>query len=375
MSYNMTNVLGILFANTHDGSLPELSSNRTIASVPFGGRFRLIDFQLSAMVNSGITTVGVITKSNYESLLDHLGSGRNWDLARTDGGLTILPPYARADAGMYRGKLDALFNALGYIEKQNCEYVVIGECNMVYSPDYTKIINAHIESGADITCLVSTGDYTAEETVDSITFNVDANGRINEALINCAKAGRHTLGLGIAVLSKELLVKIVTELIPKGKYSLYEDVLQAGNKQLNIRTLEYKGYFSRITSLASYYEASMKLLDPENLGALILKKKPVYTKVRDDAPAKYGLDSAVSNSMVADGCIIDGVVENSILFRGVKVAKGAVVKNCILMQDTAVGENTQVLNIITDKEVTIGGDLCVSSAEGSPLYIAKRRVL
>ena len=375
MSYNMTNVLGILFANTHDSSLPELSSMRAMASVPFGGRFRLIDFQLSAMVNSGITKVGVITKSNYQSLLDHLGSGRHWDLARNDGGLTILPPYARADAGMYRGKLDALFNVLGYIEKQTCEYVVIGECNTVYSPDYAKIIKAHVKSGADITCVVSTGEYTKEETADSIVFNVDANLRVNEALINCAKAGKHTLGLGITVMSKELLVKLVTELIPKGKFSLYEDVLQAGNKELDIRAFEYEGYFSRITSLAGYYEASMKLLDPANLRSLILKKKPVYTKVRDDAPTKYGLDSAVSNSMVADGCIIEGTVENSILFRGVKVAKGAVIKNSILMQDTTVGKNTQVLNIITDKEVTIGDNLCVSSAEGSPLYIAKRRVL
>lgn len=371
----MTNVLGILFANSHDELLPELSANRTMSSIPFGGRFRLIDFQLSGMVNSGMSTVGIITKSNYQSLLDHVGSGRQWDLARSDGGLTILPPYGRVDSGLYTGKLEALMGAIGFIQKTPCEYVVISDCNIVNNADYSKLTEAHISSGADITCVVSTGDYTQEETADSVTFETDENARITSTIINCARAGRHTLSLNAYILKKKLLIDLVNDLIPRGKYNFDRDVLQALCGKLNIMAYEYSGYYSRIYSLGSYYSASMELLNPENLGKLILKKKPVYTKVRDDAPSKYGLSSSVKNSLVADGCIIDGIVENSILFRGVKIAKGAVVKDSILMQDTVVGKSTQVSNIITDKEVVIGDELCLSSAKGSPLYIAKRRVL
>ncbi len=375
MSYNMTNVLGILFANSHDELLPELSSNRTMASIPFGGRFRLIDFQLSGMVNSGMTTVGVITKSNYQSLLDHIGSARHWDLARSDGGLTILPPYGRVDSGLYTGKLEALMGALGYIKKVPCEYVVVSDCNLVINVDYSKLIETHIGSGADITCVVASGKFTDKETANSVTFEVDETGRIRETVINCARAGEYKMGLNIFIIKKQLLIDLICDLIPRGKYNFDRDVLQAMTDKLNIRAYEYTGYYSQISSLESYYDASMELLDPEKLGKLILKKRPVYTKVRDDAPSKYGLSSSVSNSMVADGCVIDGVVENSILFRGVRVSKGAVVKNCILMQDTVIGKSTEVSNIITDKNVNIGDELCISSAKGSPLYIAKKRTL
>lgn len=374
MSYNMSNVLGIIFANSHDESLPELSSNRTMGSVPFGGRFRLIDFQLSSMVNSGMTTVGIITKSNYQSLLDHVGSGRQWDLARSDGGLTILPPYGRT-TGLYNGKLEAIKGAMGYIVKTPCEYVVLCDCNVVASEDLSKVVDAHIESGADITCVTVTGDYTAAETADAFCFETFGDGRVSSVIISPAKAGHYTMGLGVIILKKQQLIDLVDDLVPRGKCDFGKDVLQAMTDKLNIRTYEYTGYYRRICDLESYYDANMDLLNAENLEKLILKKRPVYTKVRDDAPSKYGLDSSVNNSLVADGCVIDGIVENSILFRGVKVAKGAVVKNCILMQDTEIGKSTEISNIITDKNVKIGDELCISSAEGSPLYISKKRVL
>lgn len=371
----MTNVLGIIFANSHEECIPELSSNRTMASIPFGGRFRLIDFQLSNMVNSGMTRVGVITKSNYQSLIDHIGSARQWDLARTNGGLTILPPYGRTDSGLYTGKLEALRGAIVYIKKSPCEYVVLSDCNAVYNADFTKLTEAHIESGADITCVTVNGDFTESETADSIIFNAGGNGRVKETIINCAKAGSFKMCLNVFILKKQLLIDLVTDLIPRGKLNFARDILQSMADELDIRVYDYDGYYSKISDLDSYYKANMALLNADNLERLILRKRPVYTKVRDDAPSKYGLESSVKNSLVADGCIIEGVVENSILFRGVRIEKGSVVKNCILMQDTVVGESTEVSNIITDKEVRIGDMLCISSAEGSPLYIAKKRVL
>ena len=377
MSYNMTNVLGILFANTHEGSVPELASKRTMASIPVGGRFRMVDFLLSGMSNSGMSKVGIITRSNYQSLLDHIGSARPWDLARTDGGLTLLAPFGRANNsnGLFNGKLDALYNSIDYIKSSGCEYTVLSDCDLLINPDLSDLVEQHVFSNADITAVCQIGNYTEKETRDAACFKVGEKGRITTVAINRAMAGRTTVDLNIYVLKTSLLVSLVEDLVSLGKFSFSRDVLQGKCAELDIRAYEYDGFCMRICDLESYYNANMALLNHDNLAALVKSERPVYTKDRADAPAKYGFDSSVKNSLVANGCVIEGVVENSILFRGVKVAKGAVVKNSILMQDTEVGKNSIVTNIITDKNVTIGEGLTVSSAESCPLYIPKGREL
>ena len=376
MSYNMTNVLGILFANAHEESVPELSAKRTMASIPFGGRFRLVDFLLSGMSNSGMSKVGIITRSNYQSLLDHIGSARPWDLARTDGGLMLFAPYGRdGEAGLFRGKLEALYSCLGYIKKTGCEYAVLSDCDLVINPDFSHLVETHISSGADITAVCHTDDYTVEQTAKSSCFKVGENGRIEAVSINRAMAGRRTMNLNIYVMKVSLLVSIVEDLVSLGKFSLSRDVMQGKVSELDIRAYEFSGFFRRICDLESYYDANMALLNHDNLAMLVKSQRPVYTKDRADAPAKYGFDCVVKNSLIANGCVIEGVVENSILFRGVKVGKGSVIKNAILMQDTVVGKNTSVANVITDKNVTIGDGLTISSAESCPLYIAKGRTL
>lgn len=376
MSYNMTNVLGLLFANTHEDSVPELSANRTIASIPFGGRFRMVDFLLSGMSNSGMSKVGVITRSNYQSLLDHIGSARPWDLARNDGGLTLLAPFGRnTHTGLFKGKLDALSSCLSYIRHTGCEYVVLSDCDLVINPDFTHLIDVHIESGADITAVCHTDNYTEEETRDAACFKVASNGRVEAVSINRAMAGKRTMDLNIYAMKTSLLISLVEDLVSLGKFSFSTDVLQGMVHELNIHAYEFSGFYRRICDLESYYKANMALLDYKNLSQLMLRERPIYTKDRADAPAKYGFDSAVKNSMVANGCVIEGVVENSILFRGVRVEKGAVVKNSILMQDTVVGKDANVQNIITDKNVTVGDGVSVASAESCPLYIAKGRTV
>lgn len=377
MSYNMTNVLGILFANTHEGSVPELTAKRTMASVPFGGRFRMVDFLLSGMSNSGMSKVGIITRSNYQSLLDHIGSARPWDLARTDGGLTLLAPFGRANNsnGLFNGKLDALYNSIDYIKNSGCEYTVLSDCDLVINPDFSDLVEEHIMSGADITAVCHTDNYTEDDTRDAACFKVGEKGRITTVALNRAMAGKMTVDLNIYVVNTALLVSLVEDCVSLGKFSFSRDVLQAKCAELDIRAYEYSGFCMRICDLESYYNANMALLNHDNLAALVKSERPVYTKDRADAPAKYGFDSSVKNSLIANGCVIEGVVENSILFRGVKVGKGTVVKNSILMQDTEVGKNSTVTNIITDKNVTIGEGLTVSSAESCPLYIPKGREL
>lgn len=376
MSYNMTNVLGILFANTHEGSVPELCAKRTMASIPVGGRFRMVDFMLSGISNSGMSKVGIITRANYQSLLEHIGSARPWDLGRTDGGLTVLAPFGRNnDRGLFNGKLDALYNCIGYIKNSGCEYTVLSDCDLVINPDFSDLVEEHILSGADITAVCHTDDYTEDDTREASCFKVGESGRITAVSINRAMAGRRTVDLNIYVINTALLVSLVEDLVSLGKFSFSRDVLQGKCAELDIRAYEYDGFCIRICDLESYYKANMALLDHDNLSKLVKSERPVYTKDRADAPAKYGFDCDVRNSLIANGCVIEGVVENSILFRGVKVGKGSVVKNAILMQDTAVGKDTTVSNIITDKNVTIGDGLTVSSAESCPLYIAKGRTL
>ena len=376
MSYNMTNVLGILFANTHEGSVPELASRRTMASIPFGGRFRMVDFLLSGMSNSGMSKVGIITRANYQSLLDHIGSARPWDLARTDGGLTLLAPFGRnTDTGLFRGKLEALYSCLSYIRHTDCEYTVLSDCDLVINPDFHHLVDAHIESGADITAVCHTDDYTEEETRDASCFKMGENGRVEAVAINRAMAGRRTMDLNIYVMKTSLLVSLVEDLVSLGKFSFSQNVLQEKAGELDIRGYEFSGFYRRICDLSSYYNANMALLDHQNLSKLVMSERPVYTKDRADAPARYGFNSSVKNSLVANGCVIEGVVENSILFRGVKVGKGTIVKNAILMQDTVVGKDCCILNIITDKNVTVSDGQTVTSVESCPLYIPKGKTL
>ena len=376
MSYNMTNVLGILFASTHEGSVPELSAKRTMASIPFGGRFRMVDFLLSGMSNSGMSKVGIITRSNYQSLLDHIGSARHWDLSRTDGGLTLLAPFGRNnDRGLFSGKLDALYNCIDYIKNSGCEYTVLSDCDLVINPDFSDLVEEHILSGADITAICHTDNYTEDDTRDATCFKVGESGRVTAVAINRAVAGRRAMDLNIYVVNTALLVSLVEDLVSLGKFSFSRDVIQGKCAELDIRAYEYDGFCMRVCDLESYYNANMALLNHDNLARLIKSERPVYTKDRADAPAKYGFNSSVKNSLVANGCVIEGVVENSILFRGVKVEKGAVVRNSILMQDSVVGKNSTVSNIVTDKNVTVGEGLTVSSADNCPLFIPKGREL
>lgn len=371
MDVNMGNVLGLVFANMHDTTLGDMTKNRTMGSVMFGGRYRLIDFPLSNMVNSGISEVGVITKSNYQSLLDHLGSAREWDLARKKGGLYILPPFGNVESTLYRGRIEALYGAMSFIKHSRAKYVILSDCDVVTNIDYKPIVAAHIESGADITAVAHTGVYSSDEIKTSTVFNVDADKNVTSVLINPDISGTCTTSLNVFVMSMDFLIEIVNDAMARGNVSFERNVLQEKCRELKIKVYEYDNYFSKLNSPESYFKSNMALLDPENARKLFVPKRSIYTKVSDNAPVKYDLDSKVSNSLIADGCIIEGEVENSVLFRGVKVGKGAKVKNCILMQGTVVGDNAELNYLITDKNVSICENHILTSSPQYPMYVGK----
>lgn len=371
MDVNMGNVLGLVFANMHDTTLGDMTKKRTMGSVMFGGRYRLIDFPLSNMVNSGISEVGVITKSNYQSLLDHLGSAREWDLARKKGGLYILPPFGNVESTLYRGRIEALYGAMSFIKHSRAKYVILSDCDVVTNIDYKPIVAAHIESGADITAVAHTGVYSSDDIKTSTVFNVDADKNVTSVLINPDISGTCTTSLNVFVMSMDFLIETVNDAMARGNVSFERNILQEKCRELKIKIYEYDNYFSKLNSPESYFKSNMALLEPENARKLFVPKRSIYTKVSDNAPVKYDLDSKVSNSLVADGCIIEGEVENSVLFRGVKVGKGAKVKNCILMQGTVVGDNAELNYLITDKNVSICENHILTSSPQYPMYVGK----
>ncbi|SFB72525.1 glucose-1-phosphate adenylyltransferase subunit GlgD [Ruminococcus albus] len=371
MEVNMGNVLGLVFANMHDTTLGDMTKNRTMGSVMFGGRYRLIDFPLSNMVNSGICEVGVITKSNYQSLLDHLGSAREWDLARKKGGLYILPPFGNVESTLYRGRIEAIYGAMNFITHSAAKYVVLTDCDVITNIDYKPIVAKHIETGADITVVSHTGQYTSEDLKTGTVLNTNEEGRVTSVLIQPELSGTCTCSLNMFVMNMEFIVDMIRDSIARGKVSFEKDILQERCNELKIMAYEYKYYFSKLNSTDTYFKANMDILDPENARKLFVPKRSIYTKVSDNAPAKYDLNCIVKNSLVADGCIIEGEVENCVLFRGVKVGKGAKIKNCILGQGTVVGDGAQMNYVITDKDVTVAPKHVLTSSAEYQMYVSK----
>ena len=364
-------VLGLIFSNMHEETLSDMTKERTMGSVLFGGRYRLIDFPLSNMVNSGIGEVGVITKSNYQSLLDHLGSGREWDLARKIGGLHLLPPFSHVQSGMYRGRLEALYGVWDFIKMSDADYVVMSDCDIVANIDFDKVVEAHVETGADITAVYAKDVVSTEQAQQATVYSINDDGRVVDVLISPQISGACNISLNMFVLSKEFLKNIVLESASRSLYSFEKSILQARTHEYTIMAYQYNGYFSKISSMDTFYKANMSLLNTDNRAKLFPENRPVYTKVRDNPPAKFAIGANVKNSLIGDGCIIEGTVENCVLFRGVKIGKGAVVKNAILMQDTVIGSKCDINYVITDKNVKISDMRLLTGSQNYPLFLGK----
>ena len=370
-------VAGLIFSNIHDGSLPELTNRRTMASVPFGCRYRLIDFALSNMVNSGISNIGIITHYNYQSLLDHIGMGTDWDLARRSGGIKILPPfitaYANGAAGkVYSSRLEALMGVMNFITRAPEDYIVLSDCDVICNMDVSDMVRFHESRGADITLAVK-HIKAREHKLPRDTVVVKSNdGAVNGVEVYIGREDEFDINMNVVVIKRTLLYNLVLDAQAKGYTDFYRDIIGRNLDQLNICAYRYEGYFSLISSLAGYFECNMKLLESSaRAGLFQIPHRPIYTKVRNSPPAKYCEDASVSGSLIADGCIIEGRVENSIIFRGVKVGKGSVVKNCILLQDTYVGDNVKLNCVISDKNVVIKDYRNLSGHPAMPFYIDK----
>lgn len=364
-------VLGFIFAGTLDEKIPELAASRTTASIPIGGKYRVIDFVLSNMSNAGINNVGIIAKSNFLSLTDHVGSGSAYDLSKRRSSLTLLTPYGGKSFSSY---VEAAYNMHGYLDNCREEYVMISPGNVITNFDYTDLFDFHSKNNADITLVYKTGVVPAGYE-RPLTVDVDENGKVQQIFVKPSATDEVVNQVfGSMLMKKSLMMEEVRKALSLNQLD-FKRLLQELLAKYNVYAFENKGYTAAISSINEYFHFNMDLMKKEVRDELFNPKRPIYTKVRDDAPSKYGLNSSVKNCIIAQGCVIDGEVENCVISKGVYVGEGAKLSNCIIMQDTKIGKDTNLNYVIIDKDVTIKDGRSLMGFDSYPIYIAKKSVV
>ena len=355
----MKNVMGIIYTNKDDLSLRGLTNQRSVAALPLAGRYRVVDFVLSSMVNSGVRNVGVIMQRNYRSLMDHLGSGKEWDLHTRNNGLFLLPPFVTQETGgEYLGVLDALRANFDYLRRSTQKLAILTNSNMVFNMNFEPMIRRHEETDADITLLYTKVRRDMELSSASkhthAFLSVGKDGRISDMEVNPNAANYDTMYMNVLLIKRTLLMHLVDGAAAHGEHDINRELIQPAIKSgsLKVYGYEFEGYYRRIETIKSYFRCNMDLLD-YNVRQELFKKSPVFTKTRDDVPAVYREGNNGKNSLVADGCVIEGNVENCVLFRGVHIGRNASVKNAIIMQDSEIEDSVELENVILDKNVTV----------------------
>lgn len=371
----MKDVLGIINNTKEEKRLDKLIKGRSLATIPFIGRYRLIDFYLSNMVNSGMANVGILVRKNYRSLIGHVRSPKEWDLDRKNDGIFILPGDSETqDCNNFKGDLEILQANMDYIIRSKQKYVLITSSNIISNIDYSEAIKSHKLNENDITLLYK--DLKNEKDIEEYTkLEIDDENKVTDIYIYNNKSDSTKVSLESYIMKKSLFMKIINTCTTKGKFDLLKDGIKSNLNKYKISAYEFKGETFNINSVQSYYDNSMKLLENEIWNELFLNKNPIYTKMKDLAPVKYGKHADVENSLISNGCIIDGEVKNSIIFRAVKVKKGAVVENSIVMQNTIIESDSILKNIIVDKDCYISKGKQLKASERSPLVVGKKTII
>ncbi len=365
------NVMGIIFAN--DASLGGLTEKRTMASLPFGGRYRQVDFALSNLSAAGVRHIGIITRHNYQSLINHVGAGEEWGLELEEGGLEFLTPYAMSATHSYRGKLESLHSAMNFLTYgDEDEYVIMIDSAILSNIDIKDVLEDHIASGKDITVVTKIGIANGKKQLD-LAVKLDEKGELADVAVDYVAPADYLASMDIFVVSKKWLVHQVKEHIARNLFHMDRDLLlglwQKG--QVSINVYQFPGVAMFNESLEEYFANSISLIDTKTRRDLFGYNHPVFTRVRDRVPTYYGEGSEVENCVLADGCMIEGEIEDSVLFRNVTVSKGAEVENCIIMNDAHIGEGAELKYVILDKDVTVRPGAKLYGTATSPVVIKK----
>ena len=369
------NVMGIIFAN--DATLGALTNKRTMASLPYGGRYRMVDFHLSNMAAAGIRHVGIITRHNYQSLMNHIGSGEEWGLELEEGGLEFLTPYAMSATDSYHGKLEAIHEAMDFLDYgPKDEYVIICDSAIISNINLQKVLASHVASGKDVTVVTKAGIANGCKQLD-LALKLDDKGQIEDVAVDYIAPADYLASMDIFVMSKQYLRKTIREFIARNLFHMDRDLIlgQWQKNAVTINVYQFEGMALYNESLNEYFQNSLALVDPAVRHDLFGGNHPVFTKVRDRVPSYYGDSCQIQNSIVADGCMLEGSVDNSVLFRQVTIGADAKVENCVIMNDTVVGEGAQLQWVILDKDVLVrpGSKLCGTPSH--PLVIKRGEIV
>ena len=345
--------VGIVLAGGNSKRMGDLSKKRAIAAMPVAGSFRSIDFVLSNMSNSHIQSVAVLTQYNSRSLNEHLSSSKWWDFGRKQGGLYVFPPTITAENNdWYRGTADALYQNLDFLKRSHEPYVVIAAGDGIYKIDYNKVLEYHIEKKADITIVCK--DMPAD--VDVTRFGIvktNADGRITDFEEKPIVADSTTISCGIYVLRRRQLIELLERSAGEGHYDFVKDILVRYKNAKRIYAYKLESYWNNIASVDAYYKTNMDFLKPDVRRYFFREYPDIYSKVDDLPPAKYNPGADVKNSLVSSGCILNGKVENSLLFKKVFIGNNCVIKNSIILNDVYIGDNTVIENCIVESRATI----------------------
>ena len=364
------NVMGIIFTN--DATMGELTNKRTMASIPFGGRYRQVDWALSNLSCAGVRHIGIMSRHSYQSLMHHVGDGEEWGLELEEGGLEFLTPYAQTTVGSYRGKLESINNAMDFLEFGNDdELVVMIDSAILSNIDLKAVIDAHVASGKDVTVVTKCGICNGEKKVD-LAIKME-NGEIKDMAVDYVAGPEYCASMDIFVLSKKFLMESVKYLVARDKFHMDRDLVMGGwqHGRVSVNTIAFEGIALFNESVEEYFANSMRLIDKDVRENLFNGAHPIYTKVRDRVPTYYGEGCEIENSLIADGCMLEGEVEDSILFREVSIAKGAEVEECIIFNNAVIGEGAELKYVILDKDVTVTPGAKLIGTKKNPIIVKR----
>ena len=368
---------GLCLSDPHPDHANDGYTKRTLAAARFAGRYRLVDFMLSNMVNSGIYTIGMILNSQYQSLIAHIGMGKEWDLARKSGGVTFFPPYLADERQSVNREIDGpLQRAAAHLAAIKEEYVVLVDSSVICNMDYRQAIRAHGETGADVTAIYAKKSVSKDDWENSVVFDIGEDRRIHGIRMANPAGSPSNVSLGAYIMQKKFFLQLIAGEKNCGMLRFSRELLTGALGRLKVMAYEFTGYSAQIFSLETFFKYNMEMLDNKKRHALFdYEGRRILTTRRDSLPTKYGKNAVVENSITADGCRIEGTVINSIICRGVRVRPGAVVKNCILKDRTTVEKGANLSWLITDRDVIISENRNMIGTDTFPVYIGPGRIV
>ena len=366
--------VGIILAGGNNDRLQELTEVRATSAMPIGSCYRAIDFSLSNMSNSGIKKVAIITQYNSRSLHDHLNSSKWWNFGSKMGGMFVFSPFLSKENNFwFRGTADSIYQNISFLRRSNEDFCVITSGDGVYKMDYNDLIDFHEKKGADITIVCK--DISGMDAKNFGVISLDEQGRVKEFEEKPVEAFSSVISLGIYIMRREKLIQLLEEIVPEGRYDFVRDVVVRYRNRLKIYGCMYDGYWASINSIESYYNINMDFLRQDIRSIFFAQEPYIETKSKDEPPAKYNANSNVKNCLVGSGSIIDGVVENSVLFRRVHVKEKVQVRNSIIMEGCEIGYGTIIEYAILDKDVIVSNNQHIRGEPHNPKIIKKNSKL